>query len=333
MWLKSLSGRQYIRKMKTTCYLLLATLMVSVISCKKDGAVNKSPGVNNPVKDTPVLLTRLVVLDPLTASPNDTLAVYEVEYDSSYRPVILNFKAYQYATAPSYISTLHYEYAGTDTLASKTTSLNTTIYNGTTTYLHDTMYYTYEAGRRTADSLVASDGFYYETRHYSYFANRIEASYSFVRPDPYYTRDGHDVYYGNFSNGNLVSQKDTLMYNYLSSGGPAEQWTIFDYSFTYLPNPDPFYKVISPIRRLYFNEGDWVWENTPLFVSPNLPSSSYRLDEQWNTGGTGGGNNAVSTGEYDYTFRADGYPLIMRQVDHEGGVLDRYFKLVYSYNK
>jgi hypothetical protein len=212
--------------------------------------------------------------------------------------------------------------------------LITGISGGVTTYSHDTTYYTYDAGKLVADSLRGNDGYYYQSHHYTYFPGQIEASSSYLGATPASARDGHDVYIGSFSNGNLMHEIDTVMFNYISSGLPAQQWMAYDYTFTYTNNPDPLYRVVRPIKRLYYNEGDWVWDNNiPLFINPNLPSSTYRIDDQWNTAGTGSSAHSTATGNYSYSFRADGYPLIMRQVDHEYGPYDRYFKLLYEYNR
>jgi hypothetical protein len=112
--------------MKKILPLLIVCLIIVLWSCKKEdttpstfqfpNSVYDSPGVHHP--DTPVLLTRLLVLDTTSAAPNDTVAIYEIHYDASNRPSSLKFLSYSYATTPSYISLMNYEYQGADTLAS-----------------------------------------------------------------------------------------------------------------------------------------------------------------------------------------------------------------------
>ncbi|MFT3909323.1 MAG: hypothetical protein QM737_07865 [Ferruginibacter sp.] len=304
--------------MKNKITLFTLAVVLCLFACKKNNDV--SAPVVPVTKDTPVLLTRLLLLDTSQSNP-DTIATYDFSYDDSYRPI-----RFVYHEMSNYKSEMTYEYQGTDTLANRTTTIETSISGSTTTIQHDTNYYFYQGDKLMSDSFISEDGNHYQVRHYNYLADRITADYASVTINPVYSYNGTMVFYETMNNGNLMNMNDTIIYNYPT----LTQYLVNNVAVTYLDHPDPYYKVIRPIRRVYYDEADWIWYPIPLFVSPQLPAVTQHDIDSWNsTGGSAGVNTCV----YQYDFRPDGYPSVMHQVDHESGIYDAYFKLVYFYNK
>jgi hypothetical protein len=310
--------------MKRSLPLLIGSAILFFISCKKDDAINTVTPV--PGKDTPVLLTRLVLLDTTLTTPNDTIGIYQVRYDDKFRTSWLQFEEYGGQGRIVSRTTRNYLYQGTDSMVSRVDHIRTNIFPTSSNTYHDTTYFVFQDGKLMHDSTVFDQPFYKTTR-YRYYNGMIEKN-ALYRNTNGNTTVGQGYYHPQFVNGNLVQQTDTST----DVNNPGSTFYVnSDYELGYLSNPDPFYRVVKPMSRQYLTVDDWTYWGPPSFVSPNLPyTNRHDNDSRTSTGSTSSSRN-LST--YTYEFRPDGYPLVMRQFETELGSYFVYHKMLYYYNK
>jgi hypothetical protein len=154
------------------------------------------------------------------------------------------------------------------------------------------VYYFYAGTTNTVitDSTVSSGST--TTNKYAYSNNIVIRNQVTTNPSTSYI----DTFYQTKSNGNTISQVDTLYHN--------SQVIIQRFSYQFDNHPNPLYKSLYiPITVL---------EADGLNESPQQRNNYTSVNEYTNNGGS----TDVTTSNYSFTYGANGYPVKSIQQDN-----------------
>lgn len=115
------------------------------------------------------------------------------------------------------------------------------------------------------------------------------------------------------SGGNIVHQIDTLL---TFGNGQFANMQAFETTVSYLPNPNPFFKIFNATAKNYFT-GIGIGNFTNSQYAPE-----HLIAKQIST---------IGNVAYDYVFRVDGYPLTARKTTSEVNGSKTVTKLLFVY--
>jgi hypothetical protein len=288
-----------------TIYLLLFTLIITLVSCQKDFEITDNVVTNVSTADTSakILLKRFIQLDTTLTAPNDTMFIADYFYDDRKRCVrIVNYNLQDPANKDTF--TVYNFYNGTDTNisvrkvysiredASRTTDtlIKVFTYNGDGSLLSDssTVY-----GQQNGAPL-----FYKRKRIYQPTASGILAVDFNIAP---YYKVNYVIQKD--ANRNITYQLDSAFLQDVSTGVFILKGAVVN-TCTYDTHPNPLYNVAQKIPVL--ND----WDNEPDF-SPGGGFRNNLLTQYKNvTAGSSMGGNIFA--QYRYQYDKNGYPVIAR---------------------
>lgn len=281
--------------MKQSQFILILAAILFLNSCSKSGENAPGPSPSPSPSGTSTILARVYEIDTTQPAPRDTMTRWYFTYDNLNR-VILDSSANTSLNPGSVYSIVKkIYYQGADVLASRKIE---TGFNGVTVLSADTTYYTYINGIRASDSSVyvyainPMLGIF--TSKYTYLPGQLIRKYQLRNP-PAGADSGVNYMSLTTVNNSATFQKDSSFY-YL--GGIPQAPTIYSITTSYLPNPNPFYSVMSAYSQGFYSRlgiGNYATCN---YAPQNLIARQ-----------TTSKQDGLS---YDYTFRADGYPVIAR---------------------
>lgn len=299
--------------------LLFFASMYSLSSCKKESINNTSPAI----KDTPVLLTSMYVLDTTYSSPADTMAKYFFEYDAQFRISEMRFEDWMNGGQPIYSIITRPVYNGNDSLPASILYKTTSYPGGVMQITYDTTDITYLGSLRVKDSAHGEGSRYVRT--YAYSGNQINITENYPQNPSSSRKSFHTMQY---SNGNLIRQIDSIISISTSSVITSK----YNYQFQFNNQPDPLFKALRHLCKPIFDEDGWTHYGFQRFVSPNSMTQLY-YDYEWvSVGGTGGSGGDYNQLNYSYQFRPDGFPLVQNQTQNLATATFN-FKQLYYYNK
>jgi hypothetical protein len=263
---------------------IILLLIIILTSCRKTNTGGTS-STNAP------LLKQYVILDTNSTIPNDTLVFLDFTYDNSKR--ITQMLHYEYPN-PSYVLTLvesfSFFYNNADTLPYKLVVFENE--NGTSGT--NTVYYSYAGTSNTIteDSTVSPS--LVITNKYAYTNNTVIRNQAIVRngtlSDSYI-----DTFYQTRSNGNIISQLDTLYHN--------GQTIIQSFTYQFDNHPNPLYKTYPPVAVL---------EEDGLNESPQQKNNYTSVNEY----SSNNGSTDVTNSLYSFSYSSNGYPVKSIQQDN-----------------
>jgi hypothetical protein len=146
---------------------------------------------------------------------------------------------------------------------------------------------------------------------FSYQPGIIVRNFQNWVPQLSYSGIENDTIHKTVVNGDIAQQADTL---YSFSNGQPSGSQVFQTTVSYLPNPNPFFKLFRATAKQYFT-GVGIGN-----LINNQYAPSHLISQQIST---------VGNITYDYTFREDGYPLTANvSGDGNGG---QTTKLIFVY--
>ena len=292
----------------TTIFSLLIILLFS--SCQKELDIDLPTGGNGTTNDSTVLWKYLQV-DTKLPPGLDTLGFSLFEYDNQDR--ISKINLYDRSdTSSSSAYTGHaetkYYYSGNDTLPFKTTFFT----NDFGFAMTDTIYYNYQQGFVSYDSSISflDDPFgptrYMTVRNFSNGGSNVasnQKTYTWIYPSPPFLCESNLIYVIGYLNGNIVSENGS------STGCGVGGW---DIQASYDNKVNPFYSLSIPYRTLLDSRG------------------FFQLQQKNNTTETVSSSMNQHT-KSSYTYRNDGYPLVVRVQDLFD--IDHGYKGIYFYTR
>lgn len=287
-------------------------LLLFISSCSKNNNDATIPVVPTPSVTYSKTLLKVYELDTTKQAPSDTVGRWTFTYDDSKRITAIVL------SRDNYLKNRTIEYKGSDTFAFRSIE-KVTVPNSVSI---DTIYYTFANGNYTADTVVWDYGTSLPRgtakTTFTYQPGTISRSFQNWVPQWSYSATERQVIYQTLSNGNVVHQIDTII---TVTNGQTQIPQIFETSVSYLPNPNPFFKLYSAFQRKYYSGGIGNFSDVqyapPCLISQQIST----LTSQTATSGSL---------TYDYTFRADGYPLTARVASNELGV-KKVTKLLFVY--
>jgi hypothetical protein len=260
--------------MKKLFQLTIILIIIGTVSCRK------TKTSNNPSTNVP-LLTQYVLLDTTVTAPNDTLVLTKLVYDNSKR--VIQMLHYEYPSSVAVLTqSFSFYYNNADTTPYKLVYYENIGGNSGS----DTVYYFYAGATNTviADSTVSPGST--TTNKYAYSNNIVIRNQVIMDPGvSSYT----DTFYQTKSNGNIISQVDTLYHN--------SQVIIQNFSYQFDSHPNPLYKPYIPITVL---------EEDGLNESPQQRNNYTSINEYSNDGGSSiDATNTICS----FTYGVNGYPV------------------------
>lgn len=264
----------------STLCLGLVTILFS--SCQKE--ISSDPILKVTSGDS-TLLARYIELDTTLPSGSDTTFQEFYRYDAQKRVT----RIYSiYSSAPGDIDILSYFYSGLDTLPNKVVLIWK---NGSAPFV-DTAFLSYTNGLVSYDSIITYDitnNKFFRTEVATYTASGSNTfiqsrQYLSAAPSPV-SRQWSGMVFKTYQNGNIIQQEDTSTFAIIFTN---RQYTQVSYD----NKINPFYRIYTPypfLRKLKVQKNNTIEE-----TSSDTPSSLY------------------SHYIYSYTYRPDGYPLIVR---------------------
>lgn len=312
-------GRHQKNRLMKQRNLLLLTytfLLLILFSCSKSNDGSPTPVTPPPPPPvTPTFSTTLLKvyeLDTTKQAPNDTVNRWFFFYDNAGRLVSDSLSN---LSGPSvYVRIRSLQYNGSDTTAFQGITKGYT--PGTQNVEIDTAYYTFSNGDYVADTVVYNSlnaGISTTATSkttFSYQPGIIIRSFQNWVPQFSYSSTENETIHKTVVNGDIVQQVDSM---YSFANGTPQGLSVFQTTVSYLPNPNPFFKIFRATAREYAELGI----GNPI---NGHSAPSHLISQQISTAG-----NMT----YDYTFRQDGYPLTARvSGDGNGG---QTTKLIFVY--
>lgn len=302
--------------------ILLLLIITGLISCQKELNFDNSPFVP-PVNDS-IYVSQLVALDTNRLSSRDTVYKYLAYFDAQKRitsEMFIEFNSSGFLLDTFWI--FKHTYPANDSLPSKSIGAFSEYL---TSANFDTSYNTYAStvNRELAYDSLSTQGvppsfpyFNQIARVFQYSTDLVQVYHRYYDNNVFTGYDTLIVHY-NKSNGNIVSQQDTL--GYVPTSGFYSEAN--HYTVTYD-------NKVNPLRRLN--------RNFP-YLSYNIPFLVNNLQ----------GNNATEINtkqiypftpdyiwhyQYSYKYRDDGYPLEIIAKDLGSTTPIGYNKIKYFYTK
>ncbi len=295
-------------KIKFFNLAIRAFFLIILASCGKDTPTETPIPTSN--LNTSQLLVKFCEIDTTLPAPRDTVYRISLTYNSA-----SNLLAkIQFETKPngdsSFYSLVKYDYTGADSVAYRTTEYSKQ-FSSTPVISRDTTYYNFSNGKCVNDSLRSPSGV--TTNKYVYNTSYIKRTLTVVNLNPSFLLNGAINIYQTKAGNNITNQVDSsVSYNSLTPA--TTQNRKFTAAVLYLTNPNPFYKIASPVRREYLSDD--------LGISCNAAPQNLISQQNYNISSWTNNNPpslvASSQINYTYTFRADGFPT-------EGIMTRQYF--------
>ena len=297
--------------------LFCVSLWFMLSSCSKSNDASPTPVTPPVTPPVPPIYSTTVLkgyeLDTTKQAPNDTISRWFFFYDNANR--LINDSLSMLAGTSIYTRIRSIQYNGSDTNAFRSITKG---YTGSAQNVEiDTAYYTFSNGNYVADTVVYHylNGGTSETATskttFSYQSGIISRSFQNWIPQLSYTGSENETIYKTVVNGDIVQQTDTL---YSFSNGQPSGSQMFQTTVSYLPNPNPLFKLYRATAKEYFTA-----PGIGNFINSQY-APSHLISQQISTAG-----NIT----YDYSFRQDGYPLTARvSGDGNGG---QTTKLIFVY--
>lgn len=278
------------RKFFAVTSVICVLLFVSCQQEPDDVLREESPTEINDSDSDSTYLSAIVSLDITNPSAPDTLGIAHFIYDGQKR--LEEIRDFEYNNGiPGDIA--HFEkrfYNGNDTLPYKIVAFSDRV--SPSEDIIDTVFLTYQNGIVIADSVIA----YIGSQKYSTTANYFKRLSSNRWSAKLYHQPVNGsalidtlTCYQEWSNGNLISQKDTVFTLPLSDWSETSQ---------YDNHPNPFNRILVPYPWInYFFIGTYLFliEETRTInneISVNSSSGTFQ-----------------SQGQIFYQYRSDGYPI------------------------
>lgn len=295
--------------MKYVLSVLFIFSVLLLVSCQQepdDVILSPSPsGV-----DDSTFLAAVVELDTTYPLGLDTSGISYFLYDSQKRLVQVRRLYYEPGAVGGTLDSYEKRfYTGNDTLPYK---LAHYMEDAPTNDEIDTVFLTYQNGVIIKDSVLFYEGSQLSSTVIHRFKVLSGSRVSVTahrripgQPDFYDSVISHQTWI----NGNLAAQKDTTF---------ASPYWGFNFSYQYDNNPNPLlrFALTYPMTNYMHNIGDY---------SDFFARLSINNETGWSEEYTGGQLNHV---ELSYQYRADGYPLILRDK-----ALGEPYKLLFIYQK
>lgn len=280
-------------------------------SCQPDLDFTNPP--SSPGNDS-TYLKMVVLFDTSFPSGLDTQTKYTFQYDAQKRVQLIKVFEYDPGTVGyQYESFERRYYTGNDTLPYKVVLY----YDMLTEPVPDTIFLTYQNGLVVRDSTVWRSGIYAGTSVLSFTSiasNRLLT----IRRTRYSTgveEVDSVISVQNRQNGNLVGGIDSVW----MANSPGESVLAYQYEFD--NHPDPLARLVLP-----FSYQNYEYQLSPLSLLPVIKNRNNQTKET--SVYTINGNTFDYEYGYSYQYRADGYPVVVRDGD-----LADHFKGIYIYTK
>ena len=294
--------------MKKNLILIFASTLF-LISCQKNTTPEPTQTPPNPtpptVVDDSTLLSLYVEIDTTAPLHLDTLSKAIYTYDNLKRIIKYDWVYYTngIVTSPPELRwTNTYSYNGTDTLPFK--ELNITNEQGTIS--NQTIFHTYASGKLIFDS--SSTG---TINKYNYLPTKtVDTLLNYYTTAPLLRRFGYRVTYRQTTNGNILTEKDSVFlannstnpitYNFFTVDNRT---CVYDNSL----NPLTKFNLLSPFPF------DGSFEKLSDFESQSVNNISDFTEVKRSATGTS--NNLDIRNQISYVYRTNSYPKISRIKD------------------
>ena len=302
--------------------ILFLLIITGSVSCQKELNFDNSPFV--PQVNDSIYVSQLVALDTNRLSSRDTVYKYLAYFDAQKR--VTSEMLIEFNTSGLLLDTfwiIKHNYNTGDSIPFKSTfAFNEFM----TSASFDTGYYTYAStvNRELAYDSMTSRGVppssaYFNQRAavYQYATDLIQVYYRYYDNNVFTGNDTLIVHH-NKTNGNIVSQQDTL--GYVPTSGFYSQ--AHHYTMTYDSK-------INPLHRLNFNF-PYLDFTIPFLVNNVQGNNVTEVDTKEIYPFT---PNYIWHYQYSYKYRDDGYPLEIIAKDLSSTVPIGYNKIKYYYTK
>ena len=290
----------------------LFILVLLIVSCQKEisSPTLIIPPVIPPVTSDSILVSKIIGFDTTRAAPNDTIYILKNTYDNMKRLSNTVLTDYIPGVMPSVFSNATYYYQGSDSLPYKSISV-------IEQHNFDTTYYNYDLPIRRLiyDSSVTKNDntippdVYESATTIGYFGNTVVTTIRRYQFGVYQNTVSYPAYQ-TFSNGDLVTQRDTTWAGEIES-----------FNLRYDANPNPLYSKSS---------GDVLSYGDDYLVSPGTRHNLVERIETTN-GGVQGGMPAILHIKYFYKYKGNGYPLEVNLQDLGSTTPRNINKIKYQY--
>ena len=272
------------------------------------------------------ILKAAYVLDQSLPALHDTVGWFNVTYDAQNRPLIVTQLSRNAVGDSVYYESVRYEYAGTDSFASRAFTYNKDFNSLPASINYDTAYFGFSNAKMVLDSVRYAGN--YATEHFSYGAGGItHFGVSATNAGAPITISEPSVIRITLTNGNNVYQLDTMV---LHSPGAAPSnyfYNRLEHITSYVNNPNPFYRVERPRRREFFFKDEF-----GIYMESGAPANL--IQEQTLNLKSWSGTNppSINTDKVTYTstLNTNGYPAAAIQVINNIGTITTS-KLVFVY--
>lgn len=301
---------------------IFCTFILFNTSCTKEVVDNVTPPVS---ENQSQLLAQLFEIDSTLPVKKDTVYRGSFTYDRLNRLIERKDLTTDRNGDSNYLSTTIYEYLNNDTLAFRTITKSIG-FGAVKNESFDTAYYKFSDGSYISDSINYSRGAY-SINSFTYRPGIIERNFKNFVPYLSYSANEYQKIYQTKVNGNITYQIDTLISS--SVGNPILTYTRLQTDVSYLPNPNPLYKISTPIYKQYYS---YEFANFSKYYAPKQLVAKQVINfEDWSSSGFSDNRYAKSIINYDYTFRTDGFPLEARVTSDLGnGIKKTKFLFVYK---
>lgn len=303
---------------------LIALIGLFVLSaCQKEITPENEPPPTPPPtlpQNDSTLLSMFVELDSTVASPFDTISKGLYTYDSQKRLIKYDYVYYDagvIAVPPGLQFTNTYFYLGNDTLPFKEIDY----VNEQGLIFIETIYHFYTTGKPIKDSVVFGSGRSLVHKYYYLLTKVVDSTTQYSPTAPFVASYGYSVFYKEFANNNIVSNKDSFFLADNTTPLSYRLLTVDNYAFTYDSFKNPLYRFnhLDPYYSGYF----------PKLNGYEALGKNNLLDYTHVRVGTLNDLNEQTISRYEYN--TNGYPKIVRTAD-VNSPLD-YFKGLYFYTK
>jgi hypothetical protein len=292
--------------MKKTIAIIFI-LNVFLISCQKDYTIDPLPTMTNQTTtDDSTLLSMYVEIDTTAPANLDTLAKAIYSYDNLKRIIKYDWIYYTNGVIASPVGLRWknlYFYNGTDTLPYK--EIDSSYEQGSISA--ETIYHTYLNGKIILDS--SNNGYVNKYSHLTSKTVDTVITYNYPTP-PLVRRFGYKVTYRQFTNNNLISEKDSLFVADYSTNP-------FTYRFYIVDNRSSTYdNFLNPLLK-FNNIQPFPYDGYFPKLNDYESQSKNNITDfiQVKRGATGTMNNSDEHFTTSYIYKSNGFPKISRTID------------------
>lgn len=290
---------------------LITTLFI--FSCQKEiSDPSPLPPDNNPPIGDSNLLTRFAWVN--MDNPNDTIGIISIQYDNLNRATAITESELYNGTMDDFV--VRYVYNGTDTLVQKyyfpyaisgtDTTWDYLTYNQFGEVISDTA--------NLDNSSGAALNIRFTQTPFGYSSLRLYSSPNYDYILHYIQYDGRK---------NILNEVDTIYSSLYSLTDPS---STISSTYSFDNHPSPWHKVFPKRVTNLYQESGFFDEYCQVFFSGRIFNNNILTETTTVTGPIN--NNFDYDNEYTYTYRSDGYPLVVTKVNH---ITNTTLKGVYTY--